>query len=278
MPWLVDSDVPTANGLAGSLAGARTEADLRRRGLEVLAELVSAVVLTWDRVELTTGAVDHAAVPAGAEPRGAFAAVARDVAGHPLLAAHAACRRPDLRLSDVTERSALARGELYGDLLHGPGVEYEIAIGARSASSPNATATSSTSPARGSRVRCEPRTRARRWSASTRADASPSGGSPGDPHALLPEETVASFRPEALVRLGPAARETEVLRAAAAVDDEAELACELLLSLHAIRESASHTPAIGGAGSVPSRTTGHPGGYLRGRCGPPQTTRGSWSR
>jgi hypothetical protein len=42
---------------------------------------------------------------------------------------------------------------------------------------------------------------------------------PGDPHALLLEETVASLRPEALVRLGLTARETEVLRAAAAVDD-----------------------------------------------------------
>jgi hypothetical protein len=51
--------------------------------------------------------------------------------GHPLLAAHAACRRPALRLSDVIERSALARGELYGDLLHGAGTEYEIPIGAR---------------------------------------------------------------------------------------------------------------------------------------------------
>jgi hypothetical protein len=47
---------------------------------------------------------------------------------------------------------------------------------------------------------------------------------PGDPHALLLEETVASFRPDAVARLGLTARETEVLRAAAVIEGEAELA------------------------------------------------------
>jgi DNA-binding CsgD family transcriptional regulator len=59
---------------------------------------------------------------------------------------------------------------------------------------------------------------------------------PGDPHALLLEEEVASVRAGALVRLGLTARETEVLRAAAAMDDEADIAWELFLSLHAVRE------------------------------------------
>jgi DNA-binding CsgD family transcriptional regulator len=59
---------------------------------------------------------------------------------------------------------------------------------------------------------------------------------PGDPHALLLEEEIASFRPDALERLGLTRRETEVLRAAAAIEDEAEIACELFLSLHAVRE------------------------------------------
>jgi DNA-binding CsgD family transcriptional regulator len=57
---------------------------------------------------------------------------------------------------------------------------------------------------------------------------------PGDPHALLLEEEVASFRPEALDRLGLTRRETEVLRAATMVMNEAELAWELFLSLHAV--------------------------------------------
>ena len=59
---------------------------------------------------------------------------------------------------------------------------------------------------------------------------------PGDPHALLLEETVASFRPDALDRLGLTARESEVLRAASVIEGEAELAWELFLSLHAVRE------------------------------------------
>src|SRR5215218_5397723 len=108
---------------------APTEADLRRRVLRTLAELVPADVLTWDRVELTTGAVGHEAVPAGAEPRGAFDAVVETSADHPLLAAHAARRRPALRLWEVVEAGPLTRSELYDHLLHAAGVEYEIAIG-----------------------------------------------------------------------------------------------------------------------------------------------------
>jgi DNA-binding CsgD family transcriptional regulator len=66
---------------------------------------------------------------------------------------------------------------------------------------------------------------------------------PGDPHALLLEETVASFRPDALDRLGLTAREIEVLRAATVIEDEAELAWELFLSLHAVRERLARLEA-----------------------------------
>jgi DNA-binding CsgD family transcriptional regulator len=66
---------------------------------------------------------------------------------------------------------------------------------------------------------------------------------PGDPHALLLEEEVASFRTGALERLGLTPRETEVLRAAAAIEDEADIACELFLSLHAVRERLAHLEA-----------------------------------
>src|SRR4051812_47736132 len=131
MTWLVDSDVSAAYGVVRSWVEARTQEELRQRALQALAELVPADVLTWDRVELATGAVRHSAVPEEAEPRGAFEAVVGDAGGHPLLAAHAAGRRPPLRLSDVVERAACARDELYGDFLHPSGVEYEIAIGVR---------------------------------------------------------------------------------------------------------------------------------------------------
>src|SRR5205814_5573064 len=116
---------------ARALSGARTVRELRRRALSGLAELVPAEVLMWDRVELATGIVRHEAIPAEAEPPGAFAAIVGDVAGHPLLSAHAARRRPAVRLSEAVEPRRLSHGELYGDLLHPSGVEYAITVGVR---------------------------------------------------------------------------------------------------------------------------------------------------
>ncbi len=66
---------------------------------------------------------------------------------------------------------------------------------------------------------------------------------PGDPHALLLEEEVASLRTDALDRLGVTPRETELLRVAAALEDEAEIAWELFLSLHAVRERLARVEA-----------------------------------
>lgn len=74
---------------------------------------------------------------------------------------------------------------------------------------------------------------------------------PGDPHALLMEEEIGSFRADALSRLGLTAREREVLGAARAIPGEADIADELFLSLHAVRERLErleeklgvHTPA-----------------------------------
>src|SRR4051812_40255566 len=132
MPWLADTDVGAVHGFTRSIGEARTEAELGRRALRALNELVPADVVTWDRVELATGAVHHETAPVGAEPPGSFEALVEHAADHPLLAAHAAGRRPAVRLSELVERRTFTRGELYGDLLHGAGVEYEIAIGVRS--------------------------------------------------------------------------------------------------------------------------------------------------
>ena len=66
---------------------------------------------------------------------------------------------------------------------------------------------------------------------------------PGDPHALLLEEEVAGFRPDALDRLGLTQREIEVLCAALAIKDEADIAWELCLSLHAVRDRLAHLEA-----------------------------------
>jgi DNA-binding CsgD family transcriptional regulator len=320
MPWLADTDVGAAYGFARAIVGARTEAELRGRALQALAELVPADVLTWDRVELTTGAVEHDASPVGAEPLGAFDAVVGHAADHPLLAAHAARRRPALRLSEVVEPGALARGELYGDLLHASGVEYEIAIGMRTGrgeavvaglgrterefserdrdvldiARPGLEGALRTTQARGRLVRAladdpPPGTAvmlldrdgeielsspdAGRWMAEHFGPADHPGWLPrpvaewlalpprpplvseregrrltvcllpGDPHALLLEEAVASFRADALARLGLTAREAEMLRAAAVIEQEAELAWELFLSLHAVRERLARLEA-----------------------------------
>jgi DNA-binding CsgD family transcriptional regulator len=320
MPWLADTDVGAAYGFARSIVEAQTQVELRGRALEALAELVPADVLTWDRVELATGAVDHEATPVGAEPPGAFEAVVGHAGDHPLLAAHATRRRMALRLSEVVERGALTRGELYGDLLHAAGVEYEIAIGMRTGrgealvaglgrterefserdrdvldiARPGLEAALRATQARGRLVRAladdpPPGTAvmlldrdgeielssadAGRWLAEHFGHAdhpewlprpvaewlalpprpplvSEREGRrltvcllPGDPHALLLEETVARFRPDAVARLGLTARETEVLRAAAVIEDEAELAWELFLSLHAVRERLAHLEA-----------------------------------
>jgi DNA-binding CsgD family transcriptional regulator len=313
MPWLADTDVGAARGLARAVVEARTEAELRGRALRALAELVPADVLTWDRVALATGAVRHEAAPAGAEPPGAFGALVIDAARHPLLAAHAARRRPALRLSEAVEPRRLSHSELYGDLLHRSGVEYGIAIGMRTGRGeavvaglgrterefserdrdvldivrPGLEAALRAAEARGRLVRAlaaepPPGTAvvlldrhgeielssldAERWLAEHFGTAEHPGWLPGpvacwlalpprpplvserdgrrltvrllpgDPHALLLEEDVASFRPDALDRLGLTSRETEVLCAAAAIEDEAEIACELFLSLHAVRE------------------------------------------
>jgi DNA-binding CsgD family transcriptional regulator len=313
MPWLADTDVEAALGLARSLVEARTKAELRGRALWALAELVPADVLTWDRVALATGAVRHEAIPADAEPPGAFAAIVGDAAGHPLLAAHAAQRRSALRLSEAVEPHRLSHSKLYGDLLHRSGVEYGIAIGMRTGRGEAVVAgfgrterefserdrdvldivragleaALRAAEARGRLVRAlaagpPPGTAvvlldrygeielssldAERWLAEHFGAAEHPGWLPGpvawwlalpprpplvserdgrrltvrlvpgDPHALLLEEEVASFRMDALERLGLTPRETEVLRAAAAIEDEAEIACELFLSLHAVRE------------------------------------------
>jgi DNA-binding CsgD family transcriptional regulator len=66
---------------------------------------------------------------------------------------------------------------------------------------------------------------------------------PGDPHALLLEEDVVSLRTDALDRLGLTAREAEVLRAATVIEDEADIAWELFLSLHAVRERLARLEA-----------------------------------
>ena len=46
MAWLADTDVGAAYGFARSIVGARTEAELQRRAIQALAELVPTDILT----------------------------------------------------------------------------------------------------------------------------------------------------------------------------------------------------------------------------------------
>jgi DNA-binding CsgD family transcriptional regulator len=320
MPWLADIDVEASQGLAQALVGCYSPAELHRQALLGLAGLVPADVLTWDRIELASGAVTHQALPAEAEPRGAFEGIVGDAAGHPLLSAHATKRCAALRLSDVVEPGRLSHSELYGDLLHPAGVEYCITIGmptgrremvvaglgrtdrdfserdrdvldlvrpvledalrdaharerfdhARGASPPPGTAVvllDSHGEIEQSSFDAE------RWLGEHFGPAEHAGWLPGavaswlalpprpplvsvrdgrrltvyllpgDPHALLLEEEVASFRQDALDRLGLTPRETEVLRAATAIEEEADIAWELCLSIHAVRDRLAHLEA-----------------------------------
>jgi DNA-binding CsgD family transcriptional regulator len=320
MPWLEEIDVRAAHGFARVLFRARTVAELRRRALSGLAELVPADVLMWDRIELATGVVQHEAIPTDAEPPGAFAEIVRDASGSPLLSAHADRRRPALRLSEAVEPRHLVHTELYGDLLHPSGVEYCITVGVRAergeivvaglgrserqfserdrdvldlvrpvleAALQDAGARErlvralATDPPPGTAVVLLDRygeiehssLDAERWLAEHFEAAEHAGWLPeavaswlalpprpplvsvrdgrrltvqllpGDPHALLLEEEVASFRPDALDRLGLTAREAEVLCAAAAIEEEADIAWELCLSLHAVRDRLAHLEA-----------------------------------
>jgi DNA-binding CsgD family transcriptional regulator len=320
MMWLADIDVEASHGFAQALLGTPTAAELRRRAFLGLQELVPADVLMWDRVELASGAVKHEAVPAEAEPPGAFDWIVGEAANHPLLSAHAAQRWPALRLSDVVEPGRLLRSELYGELLHPAGVDYCITIGMRSEDGeivvlglgrterefserdrdvlnlvrlPFEDALRDTharerlgharepNPPAGSAVVLLDRYGdieqssfdAERWLSEHFGPAEHPGllpetvGEwlalpprpplvsvrdgrrltihllPGDPHALLLEEEVASFRQDALDRLGLTPRETEVLRAATSIEQEADIAWELCLSLHAVRDRLAHLEA-----------------------------------
>jgi DNA-binding CsgD family transcriptional regulator len=320
MPWLADAEIGAAHRFARALVDARTVGELRRRALQGLAEIVPADVLTWDRVDLATGALRHAALPSEAEPPGAFEAIVGDAVDHPLLLAHTAGRRPALRLSEAVEPRRLSHSELYGDLLHPSGVEYGIAIGVRAGRRevvvagfgrterefserdrdvldlvrPGLEDALRAAAARGRLVRAlaaNPPTGtavvvldrygeiehssldAERWLAEHFGAAEHPGWLPapvaewlalpprpalvsvrdgrrltvhllpGDPHVLLLEEEVTYFRMDALDRLGLTPRETEVLRAATAMEDEADIAWELFLSLHAVRERLARLEA-----------------------------------
>jgi DNA-binding CsgD family transcriptional regulator len=313
MAWLQEADLRAAERLPFALDQMLTPLEMMRTALEQLVGLVPSDLASWNRIAPTTGAIEHEAAPAEAEPRRAFEAVAPTASRHPLLHPHALAARPALRLSDAVAPRLLQRSELYGELLHRSGAEYGISIAVR----PRAGETVVFALGRHEREFSE-RDRdvldaaqpsvehalqiaqARERLLLTLASNPPPGTAvvllddcgemqysspgadrwlaehfgapehpgwlpepvaswlalpprpalesvrdgrrlkvrllPGEPHALLLEEEVASFRAGALEQLGLTGREREVLEAARTIDGEVGLADELFLSRHAVRD------------------------------------------
>jgi DNA-binding CsgD family transcriptional regulator len=131
MAWLDQADLHAAERLPFALDETQTPLELMRSALEELARVVPSDLTSWNRIALSTGAVEHEAAPAGAEPRLAFQEVSSTASRHPLLHAHALNPRAAVRLSDAIEPRRLQRSELYGELLHRSGGEYGISIAVR---------------------------------------------------------------------------------------------------------------------------------------------------
>jgi PAS domain-containing protein len=131
MAWLDEADLHAAERLPFALDETETPPELMRSVLEQLARIVPSDLTSWNRIVLSSGAVEHEAAPAGAEPRLAFQEVSSTASCHPLLHPHAVGARRAVRLSDAIEPRRLQRSELYGELLHRSGGEYGISIAVR---------------------------------------------------------------------------------------------------------------------------------------------------
>jgi hypothetical protein len=313
MVWLDEADLHAARGLRWGLAEASTPAQLADTILDELVQLVPADVVSRNRIALATGDVLHEAVPATAEPPGAFAEVAPTAGRHPLLYPHAVCARAAVRLSDAIEPRVLRHTRLYGELLHRSGAEYGISISVRPrrgevvvfalgrherqfserdrdvldlarpgveealeiadarervahvlASRPTRGVAVALLNADGEIEQSSPD--ADRWLAEHFGAAEHPAWLPepvaswlalpprpplvnvrdrrrltirllpADPHVLLLEEEVGSFRTEALARMGVTAREREVLEAAQGIGEEVAVADQLFLSVHAVAQ------------------------------------------
>jgi PAS domain-containing protein len=131
MAWLDEADLHAAERLPFALDETETPLGLMRSTLERLVDIVPSDVASWNRIDLSTGAVEHEAAPVDAEPRMAFQEVSATASCHPLLHPHAMGLQPAVRLSDAIEPRRLQRSELYGELLHRSGGEYGISIAVR---------------------------------------------------------------------------------------------------------------------------------------------------
>jgi PAS domain-containing protein len=131
MAWLDEADLHAAERVRFALDETATPPELMRSALDQLAQIVPSDLTSWNRIFLSTGAVEHEAAPAEAEPPLAFQEVSSTASCHPLLHPHAVGARGAVRLSDAIEPRRLERSELYGELLQRCGGEYGISIAVR---------------------------------------------------------------------------------------------------------------------------------------------------
>jgi DNA-binding CsgD family transcriptional regulator len=272
MVWLDEADLHAARNLRRTLDRADAPAGLTRAALEELVRLVPSDASGWSRITLTTGAVEH-------DPHRSPSHYEISISVRPVRTEAVVFglgrdeRRFSVRDEDVL---SLAR----------PAVEQALQLADARERLVRALASA---PPPGTAVVLLNRygeieqssVEAERWLAEHFGPAEHPGWLPepvaswlalpprpplqsvrdgrlltvhllpGDPHALLLEEDVASFRADALDQLGLTAREREVLGAARAMPGEAQIADELYLSLHAVRERLErleeklsvHTPA-----------------------------------
>jgi DNA-binding CsgD family transcriptional regulator len=133
MAWLDEADLHAAERLRFAFDETDPPLELMRSALDELARIVPCDLTSWNRIVLSTGAVEHEAMPAEAEPRLAFQELSSTASCHPLLHPHAVGARGAVRLSDAIEPRRLQRSQLYAELLHRSGGEYGISIAVRPA-------------------------------------------------------------------------------------------------------------------------------------------------
>jgi DNA-binding CsgD family transcriptional regulator len=260
MAWLDEADQHAAGRLGFALDDTQTPPELMRSAVAELGRLVPSDLADWNRIALPSGAVEHEVVhPRGAKyaislavrpsPRGGEIVVfalgrqerrfserdrdVLDVAGpgleHVLQIAEARGRLLLALASDPPQGVGVVLLDDYGEIQHsGPGADRWLAehFGAPEHPGwlPEPVASWLALPPRPA---LQSMRDGRRLTIRLL---------PGEPHVLLLEEEVESFRAGALEQLGLTGREREVLEVAPAIGAEAGLADELFLSAHAVRE------------------------------------------
>ena len=287
MAWLDEADLHATGRLPFALEEARSPVDLRRSALEELVRLVPSDLSSWNLIALAAGAVEPRLLEQG-DLHGelshrATAEYGISIAVHPrpgetvVFALGRKERRFSERDQDVLglARPAIeraleaseARQRLLGALTANPPPGTAVVLldhyGEVEASSPDAARwlAEHFGPSQhpgwlpdvvASWLALPPRPPLQSVREGRRLTVRLL---PGEPHALLLEEEVQTFRAGALQALGLTDREREVFEAARALGAEADVAEQLFLSLHAVRERLERLEEKLGVRTLPDAIT-----------------------